>query len=243
MAQDTAYQTTTQASGETPERAEKEKMPFFDARLYKTLLLYDNGKKENDYYGNSFYPHIDYGSYISDFYGTIGDIDQKINDAEDPAEIAQLQKIKEGREDFFKEWQDSYFAQRSFVHPYALVKLAGTTGRKSTAEAGFTYDSFNKRKWYEIDGEQVYSGNYSKTPTTTALISWGSDPDKKGKTPYCFQDFVFCKWWNRIENNRMITLRRYAAPVTDNIEFKDYDVQSEGDGVMKGMPSNNPWTP
>ena len=234
---------------------------FFDTRLYRSLELYGN----NGRMANYIYPHTDYGSYSSDFYPTasslakqkelLGD-DQK---EEKEALQAQINFVK----DFTKKADKNgeYYAPHAFVHPYALVKLAGAYGNETTAKKNLTYDRYNSRKFYEIDGESSFSGNYSKSPTTTTLIRWGSEFERnQGKTPYCFQDFVFCKWWNRIENNRMITLRRYAAPVSDNIEFPDYDTDSgANDGsdsgtmtlqnpdgstrTIRGTHSHNPWTP
>ena len=55
-------------------------------------------------------------------------------------------------------------------------------------------------------------------PTTTNIIAW-SNKDRFGRTPYSFQDFVFCKWWNIIPNNRLITFRKYATPTYDNLNF------------------------
>lgn len=101
-------------------------------------------------------------------------------------------------------------APYSAIHPFALIKLAGGYGDYSDA----TKDVSGQRKFYEIDGDE--KGNYASNPTTTALINWGNQ-DKRGRFPYAFQDFVFCKYWNKIENNRLITLRRYPSPVVDAV--------------------------
>ena len=52
----------------------------------------------------------------------------------------------------------------------------------------------------------------------TNIITW-SNKDRWGRTPYSFQDFAFCKWWNIIPNNRLITFRKYAVPTYDNLNF------------------------
>lgn len=233
----------------------KEHMPLFDSRVYRQLELY------NDSGGNSlvntFYPHYDYGSFASEFHETPESI-QKILDEGGQDISADERRLLEERRDYIKKFMEGnnakYLAQRSFIHPYALVKLAGSYGSKETLEKRLTYDMYNSRKYYEIDGDPTFSGNYSKSPTTTTLIRWGSE-SKKGTTPYSFQDFAFCKWWNKIENNRLITLRRYAMPVTDNIEFPDYDVSENGDSgdnttfkssdgtVYKGSDSKSPFVP
>jgi len=95
---------------------------------------------------------------------------------------------------------------------YALVRLYGSDGGK------YLVNQKNQRRWYEVDSTSTDQVNFASTPTTTALISWGQG-DPYGRTPYQFTDFVFAKYWRKIENNRLITLRRYAAPILDNMKF------------------------
>jgi hypothetical protein len=234
----------------------KGRMNLFDTRLYRKLSLFNESQSEKEA-EQTFYPHFDYGSYVTDYYESTTSLQQTIEetDGNDPSKKA-LEARKKFVDDFNNKNFKQYLAARSFIHPYALVKLAGSYGKSSTVNMLLTYDQFDKRKFYEIDGDRVYAGQYSKTPTTSTLIKWGNE-SPRGKTPYCFQDFVFCKWWNKIENNRMITLRRYAAPVTDSIDFPDYNVSKEANGTngettvdastlsqrMSGSKSNNPWTP
>jgi len=241
------------------------RMNLFDARLYRNLVLYNEHMKDNHDFSQLFYPHFDYGSYVMDFHETPTSVERMIeetNETEQPKVKQGLRQRKEFIEKFIKVNENKYLAARSFIHPYALVKLAGAHGAPNVVNQFLTYDHYNKRRFYEIDGNSTYAGNYSKNPTTTTLIKWGNESER-GKTPYSFQDFIFCKWWNKIENNRMITLRRYAAPVTDNIEFADYvvseaassgdnsgmyqvTVEENGRNVVKkysGRNSINPWTP
>ena len=238
------------------------RMNLFDTRLYRSLTLY-NEQMGSDRFSQMFYPHFDYGSYVTDFHESEVSVQRMYEETDanlQPKVRADLEKRKQFINDFVTKNENQYLAARSFIHPYALVKLAGSYGQPGTVAKFLTYDQFDKRKFYEIDGHPTFSGNYSKTPTTTTLIKWGNESER-GKTPYSYQDFVFCKWWNKIENNRLITLRRYAAPVTDNIEFADYVVNEnadksegkyevtvkEGDKeVVKtygGRRSTNPWTP
>lgn len=98
----------------------------------------------------------------------------------------------------------------AIMNPYAMIHLSG--GVDSNSENRLIDDA-NRAPWYEsVDSED----RFSKTPTTEKIIEWGKR-DYKARTPYLFQDFVFCKWWNKIPNNRMITLRRYPNPVLDNL--------------------------
>lgn len=228
------------------------KMSLFDSRVYRKLSMFVG----NEGYDNNFYPHFDYSSYVADVYETPTSIQNIIEETEDPEQKKPLIAKKKFIDDFIKKHENDYLAPRSFIHPYALVSLAGSTGSRETVLKGLTYDKFDQRKFYEIDGDPSFANQYSKTPTTTTLIKWGNE-SPRNKTPYSFQDFVFCKWWNKIENNRMITLRRYAAPVTDNIEFADYESEEVGNGTAsyktnsnngttalnKGSNSLKPWAP
>jgi hypothetical protein len=109
-----------------------------------------------------------------------------------------------------------YQGVAAVTNSYALIKLYGSEGGKSLV------DQRGERKWYEIDQTNEGRLNYSKNPTTTSIINWG-EGDPYGRTPYHFSDFVFCKYWNIVPNNRMITLRRFPAPIVDNLRFPGMD--------------------
>jgi hypothetical protein len=114
---------------------------------------------------------------------------------------------------------DSY-GIASIVNPYTLTKLCGgltTSGSDESLQVeNHLYDVRDKRRFYDksvaTDGDILSITN----PTTTNIITY-SNKDPWGRTPYYFQDFVFCKYWNIIPNNRLITLRKYHAPVYDNL--------------------------
>jgi len=141
--------------------------------------------------------------------------------------------------------QKDYAAPASMMHPYALLRLAGVkrlSGSDSydskfiNLSGSNIIDSDEYNRWYETvpantnssvedagvaSGEASKAKKYAKNPTTIDIINW-SQNDLRGRFPYSFQDFVFCKYWNKIQNNRMITLRRYPAPTTDNVEPENY---------------------
>ena len=226
--------------GRGSENFGKGRMNMYDSRLLRRLEMNvqlesskgdGNGPKRDPFL---YYPHFDYGSYVTDFHESPTSVQKTIEETTHQPNVKNgLKARKEYIEKFNKENEKKYLAARSFIHPYALVKFAGASGNEDTALGMFTYDKYYKRRYYEIDGPSVFSGHYSKTPTTTALIKWGNE-SPRGTTPYSFQDFVFCKWWNKIENNRLITLRRYAAPVTDNIEFNDFKTSEVSNTTDKG---------
>ena len=114
----------------------------------------------------------------------------------------------------------------SIMNPYAMIHLNGSIDFYSGENN--LIDKSDKPRWYEpFYTMSITNGpsqevnisrnmNASNNPTTESIINWGTN-DEKGRTPYLFQDFVFCKWWNKIPNNRLITLRRYTNPVLDNL--------------------------
>ena len=112
-----------------------------------------------------------------------------------------------------------YLGNASIMNPYAFTRLYGAYGGK------YLVDTSLNRKWYEIDGDS--SGHYAKNPTTANIIKWGS-MDGYGRYVYSYQDFVFCKHWNVIPNNRLITLRRFAQPTYDNLNFPGMENGTSG---------------
>lgn len=57
-------------------------------------------------------------------------------------------------------------------------------------------------------------------PTAENIINFHRETTKVygyGPTPYSWSDFLYCKYYGKIPNNRLITLRRYPYPVADNV--------------------------
>ena len=137
---------------------------------------------------------------------------------------AQLTKINELSDG------DSFKVQNALMNPYAAIRLRGAIRNGES----FITDSSSRRPWYEEDiTGSNYDNGFSKYPTTSKLIEWGNG-DSMGRTPYQFQDFVFSKWWNKIPNNRLITLRRYAMPVMDNMDsiYKPESTSNDTDNMF-----------
>jgi len=131
----------------------------------------------------------------------------------------QEKLLKKLRNDILKMQNDAFhFGPPSLINTYSITRLYGSNGGE------FLTQQRNTRRWYEVDTLENAGDiqNFAVTPTTSSLISWGNG-DPYGRTPYHFSDFVFCKWWNVIPNNRMITLRRFAAPIVDNMKFPGMD--------------------
>lgn len=98
-------------------------------------------------------------------------------------------------------------------YAYSLTSLVGrgSTPDVLGVENKLLRDT-GEHPWYDVD-------NYAKEPTTSNIIRWSEENDKFKTKPYKFTDFVFCKHWNKIPNNYLMTLRRFAYPVWDNMEF------------------------
>ena len=121
------------------------RMNLFDTRLYRTLVLYNEQIK----HGQVFYPHFDYGSYVMDFHETETSVErmiEEIDEKEQPKVKKGLEKRKEYIQTFVKENENKYLAARSFIHPYALVRLAGAHGDPNVVSTVLTYDHYNKKR-------------------------------------------------------------------------------------------------
>lgn len=231
-----------------------------DQRIYRKLH-FEQKAEAND---SSYYLSKPYGSeplsWVSSFNSSAADIMQDLADklnalkstnpdlkdtTDDISKLrldcinaakARLQILKDTSTNF----ENDYVGVHSVMHPYALMKLVGAyEGNKEN----MMVDSSAHRKWYEINTSRGAADDivsYAKNPTTTAVINWGNS-DNRGRFPYSFQDFVFCKYWNKIQNNRMITLRRYPAPVNDAVEPNDYAAPDSSNN--ESTPLNNVFNP
>jgi len=65
-----------------------------------------------------------------------------------------------------------------------------------------------------------------QNPTAVAIKTWSDEQGAKGSGhagplypyPYSLTDFVQCKHYGLVPNNRLLTLRRYPVPVEDNLQ-------------------------
>lgn len=121
------------------------------------------------------------------------------------------------------------YGTQSLMNPYTVTKLVGgltNAGTNDSTMQSHMYDIRDNKRFYDnagsVKGESIVEDGDDITsinnPTTTNIITW-SNKDAWGRTPYSYQDFVFCKYWNIIPNNRLITFRKYAVPTYDNLNF------------------------
>jgi hypothetical protein len=65
-----------------------------------------------------------------------------------------------------------------------------------------------------------------QNPTAVAIKTWADEQGAKGSGhtgplypyPYALTDFVQCKHYGLVPNNRLLTLRRYPVPIEDNLQ-------------------------
>ena len=138
----------------------------------------------------------------------------------------------------------------SLMNPYAITRLYGALGDMKVAagkngsgnsiimpETNRMYDVRDRRRFYDLAVDDDSDQLSISQPTTTNIIKW-SNKDTWGRTPYTFTDFVFCKHWNIIPNNRLITLRKYAAPCLDNLNFEGMGHKYPSDSGKAGWDEN-----
>lgn len=121
----------------------------------------------------------------------------------------------------------------SIFNPFYVFRYA-----KFGAIGGQKYDSNLHRNIKPIVGssgatDQVLSFFKDKkekveNPSASTIIDWSktvTEDSKKattlGPTPYQWSDFLWCKWYGKIPNNRLLTLRRYPIPVEDNLQISE----------------------
>ena len=174
------------------------------------------------------------GAYNENGKAGIADTEENIQDTE------KIWRAKKGVEATITKSGNSY-GVASIVNPYTLTQLCGSLVVGSSSKNGGTFENY----MYDVRDQRRFYGDVIDTntqdvltvsnPTTTNIITW-SNKDHWGRTPYFFQDFVFCKWWNIIPNNRLITFRKYHAPVYDNLQFSSMFTSD-------GQPSKTAFAP
>lgn len=176
----------------------------FDKRLQRLFLQEDKTVLVTPY--DTRYKQVSTTGYLIS--------EDKIKESQIEKEADVILALKERRKQLGMD--DFFIGIPSLVNTYSITRLYGSKG------GDYLVNRKGERKWYEIDQTADGELGFSLNPTTSSIISWGNG-DPYGRTPYHFSDFVFCKYWNIVPNNRMITLRRYAAPIVDNLKFPGMD--------------------
>lgn len=73
---------------------------------------------------------------------------------------------------------------------------------------------------YDRQGQTGITSTESRNPSAANIIKWFQE-NSDVPTPYSYADFLYCKYYAKIPNNYMVTLRRYPIPMLDNLKTPD----------------------
>jgi hypothetical protein len=111
---------------------------------------------------------------------------------------------KKGRPSLFNRYEIFYFDNFS---------------KEPNGEAEPLFDAPDRLKNYLSTASGLsYTDVVLKNPTSQNIINWSKQSTPgTGAIEYAWEDFLWCKNYGIVPNNYMVTLRRFAMPVTDNI--------------------------
>tara|TARA_B100001287_G_scaffold273095_1_gene275917 strand:+ start:879 stop:2645 length:1767 start_codon:yes stop_codon:yes gene_type:complete len=115
---------------------------------------------------------------------------------------------KSGKKQYFQEKGE---APRALANKWSLMRYRGTPMTSHTNKDGISKDEYKKA--------QVFLGNgdVPKNPSgRTIIVECAKLKDSPGYQ-YKYSDFIFTKYYGKIANNQMLTLRRFPFPCEDNI--------------------------
>lgn len=179
--------------------------PFSSESVASTFYQMDWVKKKGDalaYYENN----AEIVNNIKKKFGNLNN-DQYIN-------MSEVFKNSD-----FKTNDPEMLGAASLMNPYCLTKLCGGLGESGSDDnPNYMYDIRDQRRFYDMSNKDATDFYTVSNPTVSQLIKW-SNADRWGRTPYTYQDFVYLKLFGLVQNNRLLTLRRYHAPTYDNLNF------------------------
>lgn len=108
-------------------------------------------------------------------------------------DLDETQKVSEGK------------APRSAVNNWSLLKYRG-----APIQGGYDFQAYKSLKLNANSGALL-------NPTAKTIIEECRKTEKSDGYQYKMADFVYCEHYGKIPNNHMLTLRRFAFPVEDNI--------------------------
>jgi hypothetical protein len=111
-------------------------------------------------------------------------------------------------------------ASTSLFNAFYVFKYSG--GVEKISESNYTTNRENERH----GAKPVVISN----PTASAIIDWAKKlPESTSNlyglknSPYTWSDFLFCKWYGIIPNNRLVTLRKFPLGANDEASVNRTD--------------------
>lgn len=156
--------------------------------------------------------------YVDKAIDKTSEIDRNIYRTVSDTEYGVFENVNEAKStlpgSLFYEAQTSEDGRSGLFNYYVI-------GDARSAEGGgkFTYI---KSETYQMN--RMVTPEVSRNPTahniiekTTANSAYLDPKSRYVSQPYNVKDFIFCKHYGIIPNNRMITLRRFPHPIMDNL--------------------------
>ena len=113
---------------------------------------------------------------------------------------------------------DTFLGVPALMNPNAYIGFQQFKGKKDKDYLSKLIDQENQSRWYEVDEANAAKGHRYKAPSVSEIVAWSQEKENADKTPYRFQDFAYCKYWQKVPNNYLVTLRRYPFPTVDNLQ-------------------------
>tara|TARA_R110000751_G_scaffold70404_3_gene142846 strand:+ start:743 stop:2536 length:1794 start_codon:yes stop_codon:yes gene_type:complete len=110
---------------------------------------------------------------------------------------------------------------------YALFNFQGFHGNLQTPQGDNFIDS---------PSNPLMGGNLAKTVSIPKIITY-YDENFGGKLAYKAADFLYGKYYKKIPVNHLITLRRFASPIPDNIYH--YNIRPKGGAQTESVDASH----
>lgn len=104
----------------------------------------------------------------------------------------------------------------SIINDYTLLQYRGpylSPGIAGKKLASAYSDYFSQ----DGGGAKLVPPQYLGNPTARQIMQFFADDNNNARASFSPSDFIYCKYYQKIPNNQMIILRRFANPVSDNI--------------------------
>jgi hypothetical protein len=115
----------------------------------------------------------------------------------------------------------------AIANKYALFNFQGFHGNLQTAQGEHYVDS---------EENPLMGGNLAKTVSIPKIITY-YDENFGGKLAYKAADFLYGKYYKKIPVNHLITLRRFATPIPDNIYH--YNIRPKGGSSTESVDASH----
>jgi len=107
-------------------------------------------------------------------------------------------------------------APRSLFNAWTLHRFANRTGQANFTNGPTTGNDYNKPVMFD-GGENSSAGNNNKlNPTANNIVEYAKVTGKECFS-YSYSDFIQMEHYGQISNDYLITLRRFAYPVPDDL--------------------------